>query len=64
MKNFIIFGVHRKIWVLGEGFTKKQSIEGELPKKWGDGVDTPMHTMLQSYLFSWLFIIINGQKVA
>ena len=35
MKNFIIFGVHWKIWVLGEGFTKNQSIEGELPKKWG-----------------------------
>ena len=37
MKNFIIFGVHRKIWVLGEGFTKNQSIEGELPKKCGEG---------------------------
>ena len=58
MKNFNIFGVHRKIQFLGGGGSQKANREGGLPKKRGlgqfadlrglgkkRGVGTPMHTM-------------------
>ena len=36
MKNYNIFGVRRKIQLLGRA-TQKANIEGGLPKKWGLG---------------------------
>ena len=59
MKNFNIFGVHRKIQFLGAGFLKNQYRWGDCIKRgawperrgwyfWGrGGVDTPMHAMNQ-----------------
>ena len=61
MKNFVIFGVHWRIQLLGWGMFPKNQYRGGLPKKGvgasrqcakqggvfegGGGGDTPMHTM-------------------
>ena len=40
MKNFNIMGNHWKIGFLGGGVHKKPMYRGELPERWGGGLDS------------------------